>query len=202
MRRDRGLSGAERDLWNRVTASVKPLSRSLKSIPPAKPASGATAAKPKPARPAMSKPASKAQPLPHPGAAVQRSPAKRAKSADLPYEINRSETRRAHRRPDALQGRLDLHGMTQREAHGALLNFLKAQHAAGARCVLVITGKGGPLKTGAEIAHREGRGVLRARFREWLHEPAFRALVAACDTAHQRHGGSGAFYVWLKKKRR
>lgn len=88
--------------------------------------------------------------------------------------------------------RIDLHGMTQERAHRALLTFLRRAHQSGARLTLVITGKGG---MGAE-----GRGVLRRLLPEWLATPAFRALVSGYAAAHARHGGAGAFYVFLRAR--
>jgi DNA-nicking Smr family endonuclease len=96
---------------------------------------------------------------------------------------------------------LDLHGHTQLSARTTLLAFLTTAHAQGRRCVLVITGKGG-LGAGKLGEHLLGRGVLRARMRDWLKEGAFRALVTRASPAHQKHGGGGAFYVFLKPPRR
>ena len=82
----------------------------------------------------------------------------------------------------------DLHGHTQASAARALPAFLERQQADGARCVLVITGKG-----------REGQGVLRRNFLLWLESPGARALVSGYAEAHPKHGGAGAFYVFLRK---
>lgn len=87
---------------------------------------------------------------------------------------------------------LDLHGHTQATARAALHRFVAAGHASGARCLLVITGKG----AGDD---RPGRGVLRARFNDWINEEAVRGLISRAAAAHQRHGGAGAFYVFLKR---
>ena len=96
---------------------------------------------------------------------------------------------------------LDLHGHTQLSARTTLLAFLTTTHAQGRRCVLVITGKGGPGAKeygGAGL----GRGVLRARMSDWLKEAVFRALITRASPAHPKHGGTGAFYVFLKPPRR
>lgn len=85
----------------------------------------------------------------------------------------------------------DLHGHTQVTARAALYGFLLEARARGYGCVLIITGKG------ASSDHA-GRGVLRARFKEWLLEDAFRQHVIRAAAAHPRHGGGGAFYVFLK----
>ncbi|MEM1047052.1 MAG: Smr/MutS family protein [Pseudomonadota bacterium] len=99
----------------------------------------------------------------------------------------------------AIDGRIDLHGMTQRSAHGRLLSFLDQARSHGSRVVLVITGKG--VRTpDAPGSHRE-TGVLRRAVPLWLEEPAFRALVAGYSPAHRSHGGDGALYVRLRRRR-
>lgn len=90
----------------------------------------------------------------------------------------------------AIEGRVDLHGMTQSEAHGLLLSFLQRAHANGVRYVLVITGKG--FSSG-------GDGVLRRQVPAWLSTPPFRALVSSHDLAARNHGGEGALYIRLRK---
>jgi DNA-nicking Smr family endonuclease len=87
-------------------------------------------------------------------------------------------------------GRIDLHGLTQGEAHGLLHSFLHRAHAAGLRHVLVITGKG---------ASFGSDGILRQAVPHWFATPAFRTLVSAYDFAHQAHGGAGAIYVRLRR---
>ncbi|WP_395072899.1 Smr/MutS family protein [Hyphococcus sp.] len=97
---------------------------------------------------------------------------------------------------------LDLHGHTQRTAHSALLRFVADAHAHGARCVLVITGKGAPSLSehaSGQTHSGVGRGVLRARFAEWLEDAALRRYISRASPAHQRHGGAGAFYIFLKR---
>ena len=95
----------------------------------------------------------------------------------------------------AIDGRLDLHGLTRREAGGKVAAFLARSARHGHRCVLVITGQGrrDPLA--------EARGVLRGGLAGWLNKPATRPLVLACVHAQPRHGGQGAFYVLLRRSR-
>jgi DNA-nicking Smr family endonuclease len=95
----------------------------------------------------------------------------------------------AHLRRGRLEpeGRLDLHGMTQERAYRALLGFLIRAQADGQKLVLVITGKG---------------GVLRSQLPLWLGQAELRALVAGINEAHVKHGGGGAFYVLLKRQKR
>ena len=93
----------------------------------------------------------------------------------------------------AIDGRIDLHGMTQDKAHRALEKFLTASQGAGQRCVLVITGKG--LRPTGET------GVLRNLVPRWMNAPAIRGRVLSFCTAQPRDGGTGALYVLLKRKR-
>jgi DNA-nicking Smr family endonuclease len=91
--------------------------------------------------------------------------------------------RRGRVEPEA---RLDLHGLREAEAYRALEQFLMRARSEDKRLVLVITGKG---------------GVLRNNLPRWLAEDAFREIVAGVSSAHLRHGGTGAFYVALKRKK-
>jgi DNA-nicking Smr family endonuclease len=104
----------------------------------------------------------------------------------------------------AIDARIDLHGMTQSEAHATLRAFLYACSARGDRMVLVITGKGAPAAhldaIGFDGEPRE-RGVLRRNVPRWLAEPDLEPLVVACGPASARHGGDGALYVQLRVRR-
>lgn len=100
--------------------------------------------------------------------------------------------------PDA---RLDLHGMTMDRAHKALIQFIASEQASGARCVLVITGKGGARRRD-EFEWRTGQaGVLKSMTPQWLRQPPLSTLVVGVFQAHRRHGGDGALYVYLRKNR-
>ncbi len=88
----------------------------------------------------------------------------------------------------SLEGRIDLHGMTQTEAHSRLFRFVDAAHLAGKRTVLVITGKGA-----------RGEGILRQAVPRWLSEPLFRKRVIGFREAHVNHGGGGALYLRIRK---
>jgi DNA-nicking Smr family endonuclease len=89
----------------------------------------------------------------------------------------------------AIDGRLDLHGMTQDVAHAALRRFVAESAARGDRVLLVITGKGGT----------EGQGVLRREVPRWLEQ--LRPAVLRAIPAQPRHGGAGALYLLLKRRR-
>ncbi len=92
----------------------------------------------------------------------------------------------------AIEARLDLHGMTQAEAHGRLVAFVEGHQAAGRRCVLVVTGKG---------TWREEGGVLRDAVPRWLNEPGLRPRILSFSHAQPKDGGEGALYILLKRLR-
>lgn len=97
-----------------------------------------------------------------------------------------------------IDGRIDLHGMTQDEARGALHRFIHARFSRGDRTVLVITGKGA--KTDNDyIAAMTERGVLRTMLPIWLSEPSLSPLVSGWSVAARGHGGEGAWYVRLRR---
>jgi len=93
---------------------------------------------------------------------------------------------------------IDLHGMTQAQAHRALNAFLWRSAEDGARLVLVITGKGASLSD--EGGHRIERGVLRRNAPHWLRAPELRAIVLSVEEATRPHGGAGALYVRLRRR--
>jgi len=109
--------------------------------------------------------------------------------------------RRGVQEPDA---RIDLHGMTKNAAHRALVTFVRGAAMRGCRLLLIVTGKG--LKAAAPDepfdleAERQRRGVLRTITPRWLSEPELAGFVADVRTAHRRHGGEGALYVYLRKQ--
>ena len=96
----------------------------------------------------------------------------------------------------AIDVRLDLHGMTQKQAHAALLHFLTQAQAQDAKLALVVTGKG----IGAAASAAE-RGVLRRQVPLWLSLPEFRRFNVSFQEAHAGHGGEGALYLRLRRSR-
>jgi DNA-nicking Smr family endonuclease len=107
--------------------------------------------------------------------------------------IDRANAERLKRGLHSIEARLDLHGMTQAQAHRELTAFLGVSRDAGRRCVLIITGRGlGP----------SGPGVLKSLLPRWLEEPALRRHVLATAPAQPRHGGAGATYLLLRRHRR
>jgi DNA-nicking Smr family endonuclease len=106
--------------------------------------------------------------------------------------------RRGTLTPDA---RIDLHGMTQQAAYRTLFAWLATAHARGHRLVLVITGKGNPKNDENAPWMMSPHGVLKQMVPRWLNDPGLAALIASSGPAHARHGGEGALYVYLRKKR-
>ncbi len=107
-----------------------------------------------------------------------------------PGGLDKRSAQRLRRGQTEIEARLDLHGLTQTEAHRALNAFVAGQQAAGRRCVLVITGKG-----------ERGEGILRQALPRWLAEAPNAGRILAIEQAQPRHGGDGAFYVLLRKGR-
>ena len=178
--RPRSLTADERRLWAQVARSVSPLcGRAFPEEPEPEPASS-PAVPETPARATPPRPAP-ARPGPPPLAALER----RTLVA----------LRRGNRRTDGL---IDLHGMRQAEAHAALLAFLRRSQARDHTIVLVITGKGAP-EGGGFFA--EERGVLRRVVPHWLRLPEARPFVLGFEEAAQHHGGAGALYVRLRRRR-
>jgi DNA-nicking Smr family endonuclease len=182
-KRRRGLTYEDRVLWTAVTEAIEPLrARPLVGHHDEDP----EADKSDPAARTPSRPSAK--PL---------SPQKKGTRAAAPapppqlVALGRRMKQRVARGKEKIDARLDLHGYTQSEAHGALLRFLRAANARDARLVLVITGKG----RGGEI------GILRRQVPQWLGLPEFRSLVVGFEDAHIAHGGEGALYVRVRRSR-
>ncbi|MDF2367345.1 Smr/MutS family protein [Sneathiella sp.] len=102
-----------------------------------------------------------------------------------------------------IDGKLDLHGLTRAEAHRRLRSFITAQQIQGKRCVLVITGKGSSKQKtdDAPFMQSEKPGILREAVPKWLTAPDLRHLVIDIRHAQPKHGGSGALYVLLRRSR-
>ncbi len=97
------------------------------------------------------------------------------------------------------EGKIDLHGMTVDQAHPALTRFLLRAHADGKRLVLVITGKGKAKPDTGPIPVRHG--VLKHQVPQWLKLAPLSQVVLQVSEAHISHGGSGAYYVYLRRTR-
>lgn len=176
MTRRRPLSEEEHHLWNRVTRHVTPMKPKPVSVAPRIEKTPVIHAKPQ---------MQLAPRLPHQHTATTHQSHDPFSAGDPAME------RRASRGRAEIDARLDLHGHTQTSAHNALRRFIEQRRARGDRCLLVITGKG--------VA---GQGVLRERVRAWISEPDLRAHIARAAEAHQRHGGAGAVYLFLRRPSR
>jgi DNA-nicking Smr family endonuclease len=106
--------------------------------------------------------------------------------------IDRRTSDRFRRGELTIEGRIDLHGMTQTQAHSALAAFVHRAWNERRRCVLVITGKG---------SFTGGLGVLRQAVPRWLGDPALRPMIVAIQPAQPKDGGDGALYVLIKRRR-
>ena len=180
------LSPEDRDLWGKVAKTLTPLhpdrAKALEEE-----LTKATEAAPR--KPVKSQQTATAISAP--------SPAKQPQ-APLPlHQLEHRYRRKIVRGVTAIDARIDLHGLTQFQAHDRLLGFLYQAQARRHRVVLVITGKGG----GPERAYMDERGVLRRMVPQWLAMPDLRSVVIGYEQAHPSHGGAGALYVRIRKKR-
>ncbi|MCX5581387.1 Smr/MutS family protein [Kaistia terrae] len=186
-RRKRSLSGEERTLWAIVARTVAPLRpEDMMAEPPAPPVAEA---------PVMSAPSK--------GAGASANAGKLGKAVPPPppplHPIERRTLTRVARGTIEIDGRIDLHGLTQLDAHDRLHGFLRDAQSRGSKLVIVITGKG---KVGGDDPYgMNERGVLRRRVPQWLAEPGLRNIVIGFEEAHRSHGGGGALYVRIRKKR-
>jgi len=187
-RRPRRLTEEERTLWQHVARSVTPLRQPVVETAPSL---EELARQPAP-QPSLSPP----RPAHAPSAHHRLAPAAKPPQAPALAPLDRRLRQRLARGSETIDARIDLHGMTQGEAHGALLHFLRRAQTDNAKVVLVITGKG----TFDRHPDRE-RGVLRRQVPHWLRLPEFRALVVGFESAAIGHGGEGALYLRVRRKR-
>lgn len=180
----------DEDLWNHVVSGVAPLGSRHKNRAPdveIDPLPIHTAV----TRPGRQKPASRMAFVD--AGAPRRSPSLPELSHGNQVGLDKSTSKKLKKGQQPIEGRMDLHGMTQEQAHRALNAFIQGSHGAAKRCVLVITGKG--LKQDGSV------GVLRAAVPRWLNQPPNRERVLAFSYATPKDGGEGALYVMLKRKR-
>ena len=196
MRKPRHLSSEERALWDRVAERATPLHPTREE-----PAPDATPM-PKPKR-------FMPQPDPMPDFQIGHKA-----DAARPHDIMRplvdrlgaapvnmdnksfGKMKRGKLKPEA---RIDLHGMTLAQAHPALTRFILGAVAEERRLVLVITGKGRVSDESGPIPERHG--VLRHQVPHWLHSMPLKLHVLQIAEAHVKHGGAGAYYVYLRRVR-
>ena len=193
-RKKRGMSAEDAALWQAVTRDIKPL------FADGKPQAAPTAKAKPPEKPKTSnaKPDPSGKPQPPPLTPRRRS---EEPKVPAPASLDRRTHKKVARGHVGIDSRIDLHGMRQEEAHRLLRTFLRQAQARGDRVVLVITGKG--KERGGDAAWWEARetGILKRVVPRWLHEADLRSIVVGFDWASQAHGGEGALYVRLRKRR-
>lgn len=197
MTRRRSLRPDEQALWQLVARTAKPMHP----------------AKRHPVEPAV-KPAQQPHPAPKPpappprfrvGEKVQHGPRHDVlpslpeQLANAPVQMDRKSYERMSRGKLSPEARIDLHGMTVAEAHPELIRFILNSWSEGRRLVLVITGKGKPGPDFGPIPQRYG--VLKHQVPHWLRLPPLGPCILQVTEAHLKHGGSGAYYVYLRRPR-
>ena len=172
----RSLSPDEADLWAKVAATIKPLSRH-KPVPKRTEAPAQPFAAPKRA----SSPPSKARPVPppapRPGLTLDGSWDRKLGSGSI--------------EPDRI---VDLHGHNLDSAWRTIDRSLEAAINAGDRIILLITGHHRPGDTPVK------RGLIRAAVHDWLVASRHASKIAAVRGAHRRHGGGGSLYLILRRR--
>lgn len=200
MARRRSLRPEEEELWHAVARTARPLHaeplRRKLDEPPVAPAQI-------PSRPA---------PLPDPAPRLPafrlgekaRSPTGHTLAPSLseslaaaPVLMDAKTHARMTRGKLQPEARIDLHGMTLAEAHPELIRFILNAQSAGIRLALVITGKGKQKPDEGPIPQRVG--ILRHQVPLWLRQMPLAPAVLQVSEAHLKHGGSGAFYVYLRR---
>ncbi|SDW12713.1 Smr/MutS family protein [Roseicitreum antarcticum] len=187
-RRSRNLDPAEQDLWQKVARTARAMHSFQRAMSEASAPEAPKPISPPPEPLAQFRVGSKA------GGSPVLPP---ADTATAPVRMDRKaydRLRRGKLTPDA---KIDLHGMTLAEAHPALIGFIMRCHVRGDRLVLVITGKGRTASSDGLIPRRQG--ALKQDVPHWLRNMPLRPLVLELREAHQRHGGAGALYVYLRR---
>ena len=185
MKKGRPPRSDELELWRKVAQTAEPMDKAQTAIPPEVPDT------PKAGPKLAGLPKKLAQ-------STQKPTAEKAQSAPA-IQMDRKTFSRMSKGRLQPEARLDLHGLTLDRAHSALTRFILSQHASGRRLVLVITGKGKERDDGGPIPVRFG--VLRHQVPQWLSLPPLAGLILQVSQSHQKHGGSGAYYVYLKRSR-
>lgn len=179
-------------LWTTVAATVEPLRRKglLKLGSGTLPVPEAD---PQPLVRPPPKPLKPGKPFLPPYQAPQPGPSETERAVDPAIH------KKVRRGRIEIDGKIDLHGMTQSEARDALRRYIGARAARGDRTILVITGKG--VRTDNDyIAAMTERGILRTMLPIWLSEPGLSHLVSGWSVAARGHGGEGAWYVRLRRQ--
>ena len=192
----RKLTSEEITLWRKVTDTAERLhpERVHKELPLPKPTPK------KPVKTSFSVPEFRiGQAMGTETAAYKKAPTLSQSLAATPVQMDSKSFGKMKRGKLVPEARIDLHGMTLDQAHPELKHFILTSQSAGRRLVLVITGKGKPSKEHGPIPVRTG--ILKHYVPQWLRMPPLAQAVLHVSEAHLKHGGSGAYYVYLKKWR-
>lgn len=193
----RRLRPDEEELWRKVTANAERL-HPEKPFEPSDFVTSTPATKPK--RPAFEAvPRTIVGPTKKPRTQVSISPSVSEQIAGAELNMDRKAYGKLTRGKLRPEGKIDLHGMTLDRAHPALMRFILSAQGQGKRLVLVVTGKGKRRDDGGPIPVRFG--VLRHQVPQWLSMPPLSSAILQVTQAHIRHGGGGAYYVYLRKNR-
>ena len=195
MSRRRTLRPEEMELWHAVARTAKPLHalpfrRKLDATPP-------TPVIVKPPEPSTRLPAFRLGEKSRSPKSHSLAPGLSDALAAAPILMDAKAHARMTRGKLAPEARIDLHGMTLAEAHPELIRFILNAHSAGLRLVLVITGKGKQKPDHGPIPQR--LGVLRHQLPLWLRQAPLAPCVLQISEAHLKHGGTGAFYIYLRR---
>ena len=193
-RKPRHLSAEERALWEKVAERTTPLEKPSFGLTPPKTPLKIPAKQGKPAK----QPKPPIQPFQVGSKPRGTTPLAQITAPD-PIRMDRKAYTTMNRGKLKPEGRLDLHGMTMAEAHPELVHFILNAQSAGKRLVLVITGKGRTPKDDGPIPVR--KGILRHQLPQWLSQAPLSQAVLQVSEAHLKHGGSGAYYVYLRRRR-
>ncbi|MDV4169148.1 Smr/MutS family protein [Rhodovulum sp. FJ3] len=195
----RNLNSEERKLWQKVAETAQPMhARRMSDTPKTEPVSPQKSKTPPTPRDPIG--AFQVGALsPAKGARHHLAPSIEDAVAAAPVQMDRKNYDRLRKGKMVPEAKIDLHGMTMSQAHPALVNFVMRNHGRGARLVLVITGKGKSADDGGPIPVRHG--VLKHQVPQWLALPPLRGVVLQVTQAHQKHGGGGAYYVYLRRTR-
>ena len=200
----RGIGPEDRALWDKVTRDATPLDPEQRAAAdeadPAPPPASTPAPTPAPARaPRCLRPAGSGKPH---AIGIDLADLAVAPVGRPEPGLDRRTAERLRRGERAPDGRIDLHGLTAERAHRVLERRIGEALGRGQRLILVITGKGGKKRSDADAPFmREGEGVLRQQAPRWLRSGPHAAQIVGIYQAHPRHGGAGALYVYLKKRR-
>lgn len=195
-KKPRELRPEEKELWKQIARTATPLQKTMKAAVSELSKPTEKTSPPKRYKPAPFELGAKASPK---NETVTLARNIGAAMEDRPLRMDKKTFGRMKRGKTQPEARIDLHGMTAAAAKGALTAFILRSHGEGKRLVLVITGKGREKPDAGPIPVRQG--VLRRELPHWLSIPPLSSLVLQVSEAHQRHGGGGAFYVYLTRRR-